>query len=80
MSALAVLKIEDGVYSIVSTIHPPPKQKRMIALRKWIEKNGEDGETYRLANWLTPAVTAKKTMSFELAPAVESKSKVVKAK
>lgn len=73
MSALAVLKIEDGVYSLVATVHPPPKQKRIIALRKWIEKNGVDGETYRLADWLTPAVIAKKTMSFELAAVKKAK-------
>lgn len=80
MSALAVLKIEDGVYSLVAIVHPPPKQKRMITLREWIREHGVDGETYRLAQWLTPALVAKKTMTFELEPVAEPKPKAVKAK
>ncbi len=73
MSVLAVLRLQEGGYSLVSTIHPPKKQKRIIALRDWIQEHGVDGETYRLADWATPAVTAKKTMTFELA--VEKKAK-----
>jgi hypothetical protein len=85
MSELVVLEIVDGGYYLAAELTPPKKQKRLIALRTWIEKSGEDGSTYRLADFLTPAVKAKRTMSFELADpepatAAAPKPKALKAK
>ena len=66
MNDLVVLSLEDGAFHDAGTVDPPSKQKRIRTLKEWIRKNGKDGKTYRLAGWLTPAISCKETRTMEL--------------
>ncbi len=76
MSELVVLSLEDGAFHDAGTVDPPSKQKRIRTLKEWIRENGKDGKTYRLAGWLTPAISCKETRTMEL---IERIPPVVKA-
>jgi len=66
MNELVVLSLEDGAFHDAGTVDPPSKQKRIRTLKEWIRENGKDGKTYRLAGWLTPAISCKETRTMEL--------------
>lgn len=66
MNEIEVLKLEDGAWYYAGTVNPPPKQKRIRTLKEWIRAHGEDGKTYRLTGWLTPAIDCKETKRMEL--------------
>jgi len=66
MNELVVLSLEDGAFHDAGTVDPPSKQKRIRTLKEWIRENGKDGKTYRLAGWLTPAISCKETKTMEL--------------
>jgi hypothetical protein len=66
MNDLVVLSLEDGAFHDAGTVDPPSKQKRTRTLKEWIRKNGKDGKTYRLAGWLTPAISCVETKTMEL--------------
>jgi len=65
MSRLVILSIEDGSYYHAGELEPSKKQRRVVALREWIQKHGEDGKIYRLAGWLTLPLRARKTFVME---------------
>lgn len=56
---LAVLSIEDGAYYHQALLKPKPKQKVIVALRAWIQKHGEGGKVYIVAEWKTPPIEAQ---------------------
>ncbi len=66
MNELVVLSLEDGAFHDAGTVDPPSKQKRIRTLKEWIREHGKDGKTYRLAGWLTPAISCKETRTMEL--------------
>lgn len=66
MNELVVLSLEDGAFHDAGTVDPPSKQKRTRTLKEWIRANGKDGKTYRLAGWLTPAISCVETKTMEL--------------
>lgn len=66
MNDLVVLSLEDGAFHDAGTVDPPSKQKRIRTLKEWIRANGKDGKTYRLAGWLTPAISCVETKTMEL--------------
>jgi len=66
MSRLIVLSIEEGAYCHAGEVDPPVKQRRILTLREWIKKHGEDGKTYRLARWLTGPIELQTRTVVEL--------------
>jgi hypothetical protein len=66
MNELVVLSLEDGAFHDAGTVDPPSKQKRIRTLKEWIRAHGKDGKTYRLAGWLTPAISCVETKTMEL--------------
>ncbi len=66
MNELVVLSLEDGAFHDAGTVDPPSKQKRIRTLKEWIRAHGKHGKTYRLAGWLTPAISCIETKTMEL--------------
>lgn len=67
MNEIVVLSLEDGAFHEAGPpVDPPSKQKRIRTLKDWIRKHGKDKKTYRLAAWLTPAISCIETKTMEL--------------
>lgn len=57
---LTVLSVEtDGSYAYRGLLTTKPKQKVIVALRAWIQKHGEGGNTYMVVDWKTPPIKAE---------------------
>lgn len=55
---LTIVSVEEGAYCHQGILKTKPKQKVIVALRAWIQKNGEGGKVYIVAEWKTPPIEA----------------------